>query len=273
MRKIPHAALLIAVGLGSIAAAPAEPRQPTARWVVNFDAAQCVASRNYGTDENPLFLVFKAPPLGNVIQIGVVRSGKGGADAQQLDGEMVFDQRPPLRASTLAFTNRKTRQRAYFVNLPSEAFAPARTAAVISVRAGRELDERFATSGIEPLMKVVDDCVADLRKVWNVTEGDAVAPNHRQSVSGNLSGLFKAGDYPAVAIKQGQSGTATLALLVDENGKIADCTVIGTSGAASLDAQSCGMLKDRAKFKPAIGLDGKPAKGSFVQRVTWLVSR
>jgi hypothetical protein len=63
----------------------------------------------------------------------------------------------------------------------------------------------------------------------------------------------------------------TLALLIDETGKIADCTVIGTSGAASLDTQSCGMLKDRARFKPAIGLDGKPAKGSFIQRITWRV--
>jgi TonB family protein len=271
MSKSFRAVLLIAAGLGSTAAAPPEPRQPTARWVVNCDNAQCVASRNYGSAQDPLFMVLKAPPLGNVIQIGVIRPGKGPAEAQQLDGEIVFDQRTPLRTSMLSFTNKKTKQRAYLINLPIDEFVPARTATVISVRAKRELDERFATSDIEPLMKVIDDCVADLRKVWNVTEGDGVAPNLKEAATGNLQGVLKSEDYPAVALKKYQSGTVTLALLIDETGKVADCTVIGTSGAASLDTQSCGMLKDRAKFKPAIGLDGKPAKGSFIQRITWRV--
>lgn len=270
MSKTARAALLIAVGLGSTAAAPPEPRQPTARWVVNFDAAQCIASRNYGTDADPVFLVLKSPPIGDVIQIGVIRTARTGR-AEQIDAEVIIDERRLVRTSMLAFTAKKQKQRAYWINLPVQEFAPARTARLIEIRAKRQLNERFAISAIEPLMKVMDDCVADLRKVWNVTDGDGVAPNLKEPATGNLRGVLKSEDYPAVALYKDQSGTASLALLIDETGKIADCTVIGTSGAASLDAQSCAMLKERAKFKPAIGLDGKPAKGSFVQRITWRV--
>lgn len=265
--KLVCAILALIVGAGSAGAA--ETRQPIARWVVNFDAAQCVASRDYGTAQDRLTMVLKAPPLGNVIQFGIIRSGRGGIYAQQLEGNVIFDLRPPLPTSVLAFSNKETKQQVYLINLLTEQFAFARTATVVALRAGRELDERFATSAIEPLMKVIDDCVADLRKVWNVPQGEGLSPNLKEAVSGNLSGVLKSDDYPAVALDKGQSGMATLALLVDENGKVADCTIVGTSGAAALDAQSCSLLKKRARFKPAIGLDGKPAKGSFIQRITW----
>jgi len=64
-------------------------------------------------------------------------------------------------------------------------------------------------------------------------------------------------------------GSVAFVLLIDEEGKVADCTVTETSGVASLDAQSCAIVKERAKFKPATGLDGKPSKSSYFQRISW----
>lgn len=256
------------VPLAALAAASPEPRQPTARWVVNFDADQCIASRNYGTEQNPLFLVLKSPPLGNVIQLGVIRAAKGG-DATQLGAELAFDTQRPLRTSMLAFTARKQKQRAYWINLPIAQFASARTAKVIAIHAESELSERFAISAIEPLMKIMDDCVADLRTVWNV--GEVNESKLKEPVSGDLRGILRHEDYPAVALRGNQGGSVALALLVDETGKVADCSVVETSGVASLDSQSCALIKERARFKPAIGMDGKPAKASFFQRITWRV--
>lgn len=215
--------------------------------------------------------MLKSPPIGNVIQLGVIRVAKGG-EAEQIDAEVTIDQRPPLRASMLVFTARKQRQRAFWINLPVEQFAPARTASVIGIRAERELRERFAISAIEPLMKVMDDCVADLRKVWNIGGQDAASSNLRQPVSGDLRGIIRSDDYPAIALNRRQQGSVALALLVDETGKVADCSVTETSGVASLDSQSCAVIKERARFKPAIGMDGKPAKSSFFQRITWRTS-
>ncbi len=60
-------------------------------------------------------------------------------------------------------------------------------------------------------------------------------------------------------------------ILVDEQGKVADCTVIQTSGVAALDAQSCSVIKLGAKYKPAIGLDGKPAKSAAFQTISWKI--
>jgi hypothetical protein len=66
-------AFLAAVSAG--AAASAEPRQPTGKWVVNFADAQCIATRNYGSEKDPLVLVLKAPAIGGLLQIGIVRNG------------------------------------------------------------------------------------------------------------------------------------------------------------------------------------------------------
>jgi protein TonB len=66
-----------------------------------------------------------------------------------------------------------------------------------------------------------------------------------------------------------QTGTAVMVLLIDESGKVADCTLTETSGAAALDAQGCAVIRERGKFTPAIGTDGRPAKSAIQVRVHW----
>ena len=57
--------------------------------------------------------------------------------------------------------------------------------------------------------------------------------------------------------------------MIQENGRVADCTIVETSGVPVLDTQVCAMLTVRAKFEPARGRDGKPAKDSFTGGVIW----
>jgi outer membrane biosynthesis protein TonB len=263
--KLLYPLLLCALGLGLTAAAP---RPPSGRWVVEFNDAQCLASRNYGTPDSPLLLVLKAPAAGNVIQLAVIRAATQGA-AAQLESEVAIDQQAPLRAAAFAYTAAPNKQRAYLVNLPADRFAAAKTAKVLSIRAKGELDEQFAISAMGPLLQVMDECVADLRKAWNVAEAGAPGARLRQHATGSIDSMLQQVDYPAV--DQPLPGTATFVLLVDETGRVADCTVIQTSGVASLDAQTCGAVKSQARFSPAIGLDGRPAKDGVVQRVSWIL--
>lgn len=269
MMNITRQLTLIVIGFGLIGAS--EPHQPSARWVVSFDDAQCGASRNYGTTENPLFLTLKMPPVGEVVQIAMVTTDKKQAP-KQVDAQIIFDQQPALRTSMLVFANAQ-QERVHLINLPARDFTVARTAKTISIRTRGSPNETFALSAVDLLMKVMDQCVAGLRKVWNVGAPGAPLSTLRESAQGNLQGLIRDDEYPAMAINRGQSGTVSLALLINESGRIADCALVGTSGAASLDAQTCVILTKRAQFKPAIGLDGKPAKSSYFQRVNWITEK
>lgn len=262
--------LSLALLAGSLsAAARAEPRAPTGQWVVDFHASQCVASRSYGTKQQPLELAFKAPALGNVMQVAVIRPGKPSTFAQQLNAWVVIGDGAPLRSTMTAFTIMKGGQRVFRLNLPLRQFAAARSAKVLSIRANRELDESFALDRMDLLRKLLHECVVDLRREWNVTEDDGAPGKIGTSASADLRGLFNAGDYPEVAVKGELQGTVKLVVLVDELGMVADCTVAETSGVASLDSQSCAVVVQRARFKPAMGVDGRPVKSGLVENITW----
>jgi TonB family protein len=259
--------VLIAVVLVSATiAAAAGPREPTGKWIVNFADAQCIAYRDYGAKGSPRLLI-KAPPLGDVMQVAVLREA-GRTSAEQVDAFVAIDQRRPLKTNLLVYTPKDAKERVYLLNLPSADFTPVRQARTLSVRS-EGLNETFALSQMEPLLKVMDDCLADLRKVFHIG-ADGAEPTELQSrAKANLVKLFSSNDYPGVAIVNRQSGRVKFALLIGEDGRVADCTVVETSGVAALDSQACALLKIRAKFEPALGRDGKPAKDAVVGSIVW----
>jgi TonB family protein len=279
----------LAILFVAVLAAPleaAEPQPPTGKWVVHFDDAQCVATRQYGPADKPIYLALKAPPVGDVLQIGVVWQG-GYREAIQTRGEIVFDDGEPVVTNLLEFGNKKLGQRAMLVNLPNEKLAPMRHASSVRIRArsssnlkagsritwgSSTVDETFSLTQMASLLKMLDTCTEDLRKVWNVYDPKVPGPL-KQPAMGNLLGLFSSDDYPGIAVLQEQMGDVALVMLIDEQGKVADCTVTQTSGVASLDAQSCAIVKERGRFNPAIGQDGKPAKSSWMQRIRWRLER
>jgi TonB family protein len=270
------------LALSSVAHAAPDPRPPTSKWIVNFADAQCVATRNYGTEADPLYLVLKAPAIGDTVQLGVVRKG-GQLDANQVEGDLIFNDSVSLRTSFLEFGVKAMAQRAMFVNLAAKDVAGLRQATSIRIRVrekgidrlgtrlGKGLstsEEAFSVTQMPALLKTLDTCAADLRKIWSVWSDDK-GDGLKEGPSANLAQLFSPDDYPGLAALRGQQGRVSLVILVDEQGKVADCTVTETSGVAVLDAQSCSVIKLGAKYKPAIGLDGKPAKSAAFQTISW----
>lgn len=265
-------------GLGAFLVANAEPagepRQPAGKWVVDFAAAQCLAHRDYGTPEDPLRLVLKAPPLGNVMQVAVVREGKL-TWAEQAKAVVTIDERGPLRTNLLMSAPKGGRQLIYLLNMTPEEFAPVRQAKQLGIRSDG-LDQSFALSDMEPLLKVMERCAADLRRVWNIAEdGSETAPAlaRRAESKAPLAKYIDSTDFPLEALDRGLDGRVKFALLIDEAGKVADCTILQTSGVAALDGQACAAMRGRAKFNPALGKDGKPAKDASIATIHWKIAR
>ena len=267
MGKSFRAFLLIAVGIVSVAAA--EPRQPTGRWVVNYDDAQCVASRNYGTDDKPLFLALKPSPTASVMRVMLMRKG-GSAEAEQRPASVRLDDGRPLYTNALVFGDREAKRLVASINLPNSTFAANRKAAMIEIKAG-SIGERLKVPGLIGVMAAFDDCLANLRNAWNI--GDA----YSKRVAGParplrpLGELFRSSTYPRQAIREGDTGRVGISLLIDETGKVRDCMVEETSGFATLDTMSCSALTAHAKFQPAIGAEGKPVKSASFNRISWRI--
>lgn len=268
-----------------VAVAAEPPMQPTGKWVVNFADAQCIATRNYGTEADPLYLVLKAPAIGETIQLGIVRKG-GKLDASQLNGEIIFNESGALRTNFLEFGVKSMGQRARFATIAAKDVSSLRQANTVRIRIrekgierlgtrfgmGMAADEEaFAVTSMPALLGTLATCAADLRKIWKVWDDKAGGSDLKEGPSADLAQLFSPEDYPGIAVLRGQSGRVSLVILIDEQGKVADCTVIAPSGVAALDAQSCAVIKQGAKYKPAIGLDGQPSKSAAFQSISWVM--
>jgi TonB family protein len=264
------ALIRVSVLLTGVLASPAvaeTPLQPTEKWVLNYEDAQCHAYRNYGTEENPLYLAFKAPPVGSVVQLMVLQNGPR-MNGEQHDIQVKIDHRPPLKTNMLVYRGKKGKFRIKLINLPREEFAAFRDARIVEIE-GVGQDYSFALSDAGPLMKALDDCLTDLRGYFNVSPPDA--PNSRltRGPVGDLQNVFKPEDYPWTAVHKRLQGSATMEILIDEKGAVADCSITETSGYATIDAQSCAIIQERAKFEPAIDMQGKPTRSSYSQRIIW----
>jgi protein TonB len=78
-------------------------------------------------------------------------------------------------------------------------------------------------------------------------------------------------DYPAAALRSGDSGTTRFRLDVDAAGRVTNCTISGSSGSALLDNTACSLLRRRARFGPAEAAGGVKIPSSYSGRFTWKI--
>ena len=267
MTRTLRAILLTAVTIGAMGAA--EPRRPTSRWVLDYGDAQCVASRNYATDDKPLFLALKPSPTGSVMRVMLIRNG-ASSDAEQRPASVRFDDKAAIAVRALSYGDSKAKRQVASINLPIETFAANRAASSIEVK-GSWFNERLAVGGLTGVMAEFDNCLANLREVWNVGAAYRGRITRPAQSRRPLRDLFLSGSYPQQAMMEGNTGRVGLALLIDETGKVADCMIEETSGYATLDTMSCYTITTHARFEPAIGADGKPVKSASFHRINWRI--
>jgi TonB family protein len=93
---------------------------------------------------------------------------------------------------------------------------------------------------------------------------DAAAPSGAQVNGDNLRTLFRADDYPALAIKNHEEGSVEAELRVGTDGLVKACSILRSSNSAALDAATCDILTARAQFLPARDRNGKAVEDRVV---------
>jgi TonB family protein len=266
-RGLPALFAAASLVLPAMAVAAPVPLKPTSPWKVDFGDAHCLALREYGTAKSPLVLAFKPSPIGDVVQMSVVRPGTK-ADVNQLAGTMTVDSLAPVAVSMLGYRAPSKTSRVAAINLSRSQFQPLRAASTVRLRSPAEIDQTFALSQMGQVGEALDKCIAGLRKDWHIADAAAQIREEARPIK-PLTSLFTTADYPSVALRQRASGLVEMMTLIDPSGRVASCMVTGSSGYASLDAQSCSIITSRGRFTPAIGADGKPTHSGAIQRVRW----
>lgn len=78
-------------------------------------------------------------------------------------------------------------------------------------------------------------------------------------------------DYPSVALRRDQEGTASYRLTIGSNGMVANCQITRSTGHEALDAATCKLISRRARFDPAKDSDGQKIAGSYDGQVSWRI--
>ncbi|MEO7365011.1 MAG: energy transducer TonB [Sphingomicrobium sp.] len=247
----------------SPAKSPAESQ--IGNWNLERSTTQCVISRQYGPSETPVTLGFKAPPLGDALQMVIVRTDRRTFVDQTAANITIGKKKVSTTALTYPLGGRGHRA-AYLLNLDGEQSVNLRLAGGINVKVGGAIYRRFELGPMSGAWKQLDDCLERLRETWNI--GGENLASSAQPIN-PLGQLFKDDDYPMRAVREGQSGTTDVILLIDESGTVKDCTLTSTSGVALLDSRTCSTILSRSKFAPATFKDGKPAKSANQRRIAW----
>jgi TonB family protein len=97
----------------------------------------------------------------------------------------------------------------------------------------------------------------------------AAAAKPQTSARANLAPYVSDQDYPEEAIRNNEQGTVQFRLDVGSDGRVSGCTVISSSGSPLLDATTCRLMRERARFEPARNARGKAVPDQVTSRLKW----
>lgn len=256
-------AFLPAASLLCAAASPLPLRQPTGKWALDYGPSACAAVRTYAGAKGPMSLGFRPSPTGNVVRLVVGREGRAPATRQFPVATNIVP--PAAKTTGLHFTPKGTKHEVFWINVPRSALETLRKTGILSLSGG-PLKERFALPIFGQVLDGLDACNADLRLYWNMHEGKL---SRFAEPLKPLASYFSDRDYPAQSVQEHSGGRSQIMMMIDEKGVLKDCMVEETSGIAALDAQTCLILQQRAKFRPALDAAGKPVRSVLTQSVVW----
>ena len=98
--------------------------------------------------------------------------------------------------------------------------------------------------------------------------GDPDATPPRQ-----IRGSIRDSDYPDDLSDAGIGGRVTVLFLVQTDGRVPECDVVGSSGVPRLDALTCRLIRERFRFRPSRDGKGRPVPALVRETHEWVFER
>ncbi len=98
--------------------------------------------------------------------------------------------------------------------------------------------------------------------------GDPDATPPRQ-----IRGSIRDSDYPEDLADAGIGGRVTVLFLVQTDGRVPECNVVGSSGIPRLDTLTCRLIRERFRFRPSRDGRGRPVPALVRESHEWVFER
>ena len=86
-----------------------------------------------------------------------------------------------------------------------------------------------------------------------------------------LASIITADDYPAAALRAEAEGRVRVRLQISRRGRVTGCAVLASSGYSVLDAATCRIFTERARFVPARNARGRSVADTATAGVYWRI--
>lgn len=252
------------------AAPPAPPipaAEPTAKWVVDFAAEYCTASRSFRL--NGADLIFGIQP--GVMQDGARVMIQAPRNLSSWEGEkasvFIGPGRLDLASTVLVQPVVLPGHARYVIGLTPENYDKLLTTRQLTFD-GEHLRARFDLASLGSLTKVLDQCKSTLLASWGLPV-EAQARLASFPKPNDAAAIFSSNDYPNRAANRGAIGEVRALTSVDSFGRVTDCRILRSSGHADLDAATCASIRKRARFTPALDKAGKPMASPYLFTTRW----
>lgn len=95
---------------------------------------------------------------------------------------------------------------------------------------------------------------------------DAIPPRQ-------IRGRITNRDYPEDLSDAGIGGRVTVLYLVETDGRVAECDVVGSSGNVQLDQWTCRLIRERFRFRPSLDGRRRPIPALIRENHYWTTER
>ena len=143
------------------------------------------------------------------------------------------------------------------------------SAEFVSLQRGSDPAVRLETGGLEVPFAMLNRCTQDLLAQWGLDPD-----KHRTASRGvnwrNQTAITRKvlGSYREAGLATGERGRINVRLIVDETGKVRDCTVLKSAATEKLNSPVCKIMAE-AQFDPALDAEGRPFDSFYATAVTY----
>ena len=291
-------AILATIGADNAAWAAKEELvlTPSSKWIVNYSDDSCRLLRQFGSDEDKIFLVMdRFGPNDGLNLIFAGSPFKYDGSIRSMTVQFGSEEQPQTisffagdfgkgvpaiiqRGSTGLGPQSDTGDRnSASIGAPGaekpKLFGAARYAAVTYILVSKPLRQpvRFETGAMLKPFAALSKCIDTLVSSWGVDAEKHKSMTKYAEPIGSPRSWILSQDYPKVALSAGGQAVVHVRLNIDDTGKVDGCHIQQSTRGEKFDQAVCRALLKRAKFKPALDLEGKPMASYWRNTVTFSI--
>jgi TonB family protein len=260
------------IGVAAAAApAVAPPKPAPGRWIVDWGEQRCSLVRETG-GVTPVSLMVRTVPGARQAELWLLDPKWRGPVFSSWKPFEIFLQPSGFQVTAQALSVSHRGQKGIGVTNIDEGFLKNLPGSA-SVRI--ENDGRPIVSvelpGSARAVAALRQCEATVLRDWGLDPAVIASLRRPPEPIESIPGRFRDDDYPTEAILAQQSGSVLVRLTIEVDGRVGECAIVESSGAALLDQRTCQVIVRRGRYRPALDASGAPVRALAAIRISWVL--